>query len=180
MDVLKFKKKMIAEEAKSLLRLQEKGEKGNEFLMRSIIKDQDFVEGNFPIAFVQYCIKKVDSVCSEVIKDYKSCELEFQNNMIEFWQRIDRRTRKKKPEIGDLVVMHNMKHNKLLTSGQFGIIVEVNKDSSFKTIEGSIISQFEEEAFTSQYAGVRLRERSPKGSSKMRVLGYFSPWIDRQ
>ena len=179
-EILKFKRRMLVEEAKTLFRLQELGKEGDEYLMRSIIRDEDFVKGNFPIAFVEHCIKKVDLVCEEVVEDYKKCDLKFQDNILEFWQGMDRRCKKKRPEVGDIVVMHYMKHNRLLTSGQFGIIVEVNRDLTFKTIEGNVISQFEDEPINTQTAGIKSRDRLPRGTNKMRVLGYFSPWIDRE
>jgi hypothetical protein len=179
-EVLKFKRAMLVEEAKSMATLQEGGERGDDFLMRSMVRTGGIGKGNFSIAFVEHCIRKVDNVSESFIDDYKRSESIFDDNVIKFWQSLPRASKYRQPHVGDIAIFHhNDRRGKLITSGQFAIITEVNRDLSFKTIEGNVVSQFEDEATTSQYNGIRSRIRHTKGTSKMNVLGYFSPWIER-
>lgn len=176
-SMLDLKRILLAEEAKKLFELQEKGEGG--FLLRTITGDPEFYGQNWGICFLQQCIKNADDIGRALFPEWKDADLVFDDDMLKFWQNMDRRYRKLKPAPGDLVIMHYVKQNKLLNSGQIGIIVGTERNLSVRTLEGGVISQFDDEPIASQKDGIRERLRSSKGTAKMRVLGYLSPWMER-
>jgi hypothetical protein len=176
---LDFKRSLMLQEAHKLKRLNDQMGSANDALIRALVGMHNEVKGNLGVAFIQECVASVDALGSSLDPNYVPCAMKWTDDMLSMWQGLDGRCKKLRPVPGDLVIMHHVKHNKLIMSGQLGIIMHVNKDLTVDTLEASMISQFEEEAVSSQTVGIHNRLRTPKGTSKMRVLGYFSPWIDR-
>ena len=178
--MLDKKRAMLLDEARKLKSLNDMMGSNNEYLVRAITAHHEYSKGNWGLSFIQHCVKNVDETGKSLFgKDYKECNLKWTDNMLEFWQGLDKRNKKGRPVPGDLVIMHHVKNNQLVTSGQLGIIVNVNRDLTVNTLEGGIVSHFEQEPITQQRIGIHERLRTSKGTARMRVLGYLSPWIDK-
>lgn len=177
---LDFKRTLLLEEAHKLKTLSDLMAINNDPLIRVISGMPGHVQGNWGISFIQTCVNNVDTIGAKLMPDkYIKSEFKWTDDMLSLWQQMDGRCKKGRPVAGDLVVMHYVKHNRLIMSGQLGIITKVNPDLTVHTLEASLISQFENEPLSSQVPGIHDRLRTSKGTARMRVLGYFSPWTDR-
>lgn len=176
-SILDLKRKFLVDEACKLKHIDTLLGEDREKLVRGIVRDTN--ESNWDIAFVQYCIKEAEKICDNLGIEHQHSEFNWKDKTLEMWMDMDRRYRKQRASVGDIVIMHYVKHGKLLTSGQVGIITNVNQNLTVNTLEGNVISQFEDIPLYQQNVGIHRKLRSSKGTAKMRVLGYFSPWLDR-
>lgn len=176
-SVLDLKRKLLVDEACKLKKIDGLLGEARETLARGITEDQD--EPNWDLAFVKFCINEVEKACDNLGIEHKKSEFNWKDKTLDMWMDMDRRYRKQRASVGDIVIMHYVKHGQLLTSGQIGIITEVNQNLTVQTLEGGVVSQFEDVPIHQQHMGIHRKLRTSKGTAKMRVLGYFSPWLDR-
>jgi hypothetical protein len=93
------------------------------------------------------------------------------------WQNMDRKYKKLKPERGDIILGHHVKHDSLVTHGFLSIITSVDQNLLMNTIEGCTINPYDEEPKHSQYNGLRRKQRVLNTKGKSRILGVFTPWF---
>lgn len=178
-SMLDFKRHLLLDQALYLKEVNDTLKGQNDPLIRGISNREGYQKGNWGISFVQHCVERVDELGKKLKKDWIPSNLQWTDDMVKLWQNTDRRNKKPRPAPGDIVIMHYVKHNQLVASGQLGIIVGINSDLTVRTLEGSITSHFENEPVYLQVPGIHERLRAFKGTARMKVLGYISPWIDR-
>lgn len=176
-SVLDLKRQLLVDEACKLKHIDTILGEDRELLVRGIVSDMN--ESNWDIAFVQHCVREVEKICDRLEIEHIPSEFTWKDKTLEMWMDMDRRYRKQRASVGDIVIMHYVKHGKLLTSGQVGIITNVNQNLTVDTLEGNVVSQFEDIPLYQQNVGIHRKLRTSKGTARMRVLGYFSPWLDR-
>lgn len=176
--ILDIKRKMLVMEAESLLDWQKRGD-GDEYLLRTIISDPSIQTQNWGIAFIQHCINTVDKKMNLLFPDLRQdSETILTDKVVHTWQKIDRRCRRLRPIVGDIMVMNYIKQGRRIESGQYAIITDIIPGEGIRMLEGGIVSQFDDLPVYSQKNEIRERIRSPKGTSKMKTVGCFSIWRD--
>ena len=120
LEWLRVKKELFAREAEKLLAIQEKsGKDDHDYLVKSIVNEPDFVKGNLPFCFVQHCIRNTDLIYDLLDKSehHSHCKINFQDDVIKMWQKMDKKYKKIKPERGDVIIGHWHKQGGIITNG---------------------------------------------------------------
>lgn len=180
-EFLKMKKEILVREAEKLFEIQQKaGDPNNDFLVRSLVNEPDFIKGNLPFCFVQKCLKNTDDIFDLTYgnkEPHYRCDIHFTDDVIRMWQTMNKKYKKNRPERGDLILGHYVKQNSLVTNGFVGIVQSVNQDLVIQSLEASVRSIYEEEAKHAQFDGLKIKTRALNVKGKCRILGAFTPWF---
>lgn len=131
----------------------------------------------WPLAFVQFCIKKVDhdtdqdEIMSNIADDEgfaghftpsygHSSIFEF-HNYLEIWENIEKKFKLKKPVPGSLIIWKNE-----TGGGHIGIVVKATDSNRITVIEGT----------DSLERKVLKKTRSLKKEKDLTLVGIISPW----
>lgn len=181
LDFLRVKKDLLVREAERLLSIQENvGGNDHSYLVKSIVNEPDFIQGNLSFCFVQHCIRSTDDIYDILMSDkehHKRCDINFNPDVINMWRTIDRKYKKFRPEPGDIVLGHHSKKDVFQTNGFLGIVKSVDASLNMEIIEASVINNYDDEPRHQQFDGIKVRTRSLVGKGRSKILGVFTPWF---
>lgn len=181
LEFLKLKKEMFIREAEKYLDLQQKsGSDNHTYLVKALVNEPEFVKGNLPFCFVQRCIKNTDNIFEQLPLYAESntlCSIDFSDDVIKFWQSLNKKFKKNRPERGDVVVGHYNRKDSVVTNGFLGIVKSVDANLNMEIIEATVINNYDEEPRAQQFDGIKFKVRSLTGKGKSRILGIFTPWF---
>jgi hypothetical protein len=181
LEFLKIKKELLVREAEKLLEIQDNAGPGDHsYLVRSLACGPDHIKGNLPFTFVQRCIDRTDDIYDLLMSDIEQhtrCSIKLNTNVIEFWQKLDRKYKKLKPERGDIIVGHYNRQDKVVMNGMLGIVKSVDANLNMEIIEASVINIYDDESRAYQFDGIKLKVKALAGKGKCRILGVFTPWF---
>lgn len=165
-----MKEKLLIESALSFVGTQEDGDNSGALIQEF----QKAVDGkaqkeSWCLAFVQYCVKKID----ETTGGEKTCLFPTEHVMT-LWHKTCPEARLNKPIPGCLVLWQFWKDGQPTSSGHVGIVTQVTLNALI-TCEGNTSPSGE--GIQREGDGVYIKKRSLTGTSTMKVKGFLAPWL---
>lgn len=161
-------------EARRWVGVKEAGDNSGE--MVTMFQNWDDSPDHVPwcMAFVQYCLKQVDSAYAEINTSATKHKLKKGEHCMTVWEKSPQNCRSNKPQKGYVAIWQYYKDGKPTPSGHTGIVTGIdNTHGVFSTIEGN----------TSDSASVdregdgvfaKIRSLTPQGN--MKLVGFLNPW----
>lgn len=181
LEFLKHKKDLLVKEAEKFLEIQNNSnEKDHSYLVRSLANGPGNIEKNISFSFVQKCINNVDDIYDHLMSDIEQhhrFDIELKTDVITFWQGLNRKYKKTRPERGDIVVGHYNNKGKTVMDGFVGIVKSVDANLNMEIIEASVVNIYDDEPRAQQFDGIKLKIRALAGKGKTHILGVFNPWF---
>jgi hypothetical protein len=125
------------------------------------------------LGFVQRCLQIVDAQMAEAGEHGKTC-LRQTEWTIGLYQQAPSGSELDNPESGCIVVWEHSENGKATGKGHVGIVVGVNPDGTFQTVEGNTSAGV---GIQREGDGVYLRTRKRDSAGDMRILGFLTPWL---
>ena len=124
------------------------------------------------MAFVQFCVKHVDTLGGVIQLGFAEKTLLFASeHCLTVWNKTPAENRVSKPTNGSIVIWQHVDANGIGTlNGHTGIVIAVGRDG-FQTVEGNT-----GDAGGREGDGVYLKTRSYSGHGTLRVKGFISAW----
>lgn len=180
LEFLKLKKEVFVQEAEKLFEIQKNaGGIDHAYLVRSLANGPDHIRGNLPFTFVERCINYTDDLYDllKFPEPHARCDIKLNTNIIEFWQKLNKKYKKLRPERGDIIVGHYNRKDKIVMNGFLGIVKSVDANLNMEIIEASVVSIYDDEPEAQRIDGLKIRTRAFAGKGKCRILGVFTPWF---
>ena len=180
-NLVKNKKELLIKEAEKYIGIQKSsGEKNHTYLVRALANGTYGIEQNVSLSFINKCIKSVDDICDFLIPEnehHKRCEIKLSSNVIRFWQDLNKKYKKTRPEKGDVIVGHYVNRDKVVMEGFLGIVRSVDANGNLEIIEASVINNYDDEPRHAQYDGIKIKTRVIGTKGKSKIIGVFTPWF---
>lgn len=119
------------------------------------------------MAFVQYCLKKVDASGGAASWIFKT------EHCLTCWNKTPKEARLTKPEVGSIVIWNHYQNGKPTTAGHTGIVEKIVDANTMITIEGNTGAG---DGINREGDGVYRRKRLIGNSGSFVVLGFLKPW----
>lgn len=180
LEFLKLKKEIFIREAEKIFEIQKNAiSTDHNYLVRALANGPDHIKGNIAFTFVQKCINHTDDIYDMLKHEepHARCDIRLNTNVIEFWQKLNKKYKKIKPERGDVIVGHYNRKDRIVMDGFLGIVKSVDANLNMEIIEASVISIYDDEPEAQRFDGLKVRTRGLAGKGKCRILGVFTPWF---
>ena len=168
-EQVKYKPDALSALVKEALKYKNIHEKGGNNKGPEVEMFQKAVDGKasgeaWCMAFVQYCIKKVQTELNIKSNIYKA------EHCMTVWNKSPESMRVAKPAPGCVVIW---RHGNT-TNGHTGIITEIVDNDYFMSIEGNTGPS--DDVVVREGDGVYRKRRAMKGNGDMKVVGFLNPW----
>lgn len=175
LDIKTMKLRLLVHEAKSWIAFTERGgdNKGQVVEAFQMVVDGTAEGEPWCMAFVQYCMKQVDSAMEEMFRrKLPTSGLEKSEHCLTTWHKSPIPNKFRSPLAGRVVIW---RHG-ISTSGHTGIVVQVEKNTGYIwTVEGNTGDS--NSSVQREGDGIYLKRRSTKGTGNMKIVGYLQPWV---
>lgn len=172
-DMKDFRYRLLMAECRRWIGTKEKGNNKGEIV--TLFQNWDDIPGHYAwcMAFVQFCVKAVDTVTEIVAGSDVKTKLYPSEHVLTVWNKTPKELRSDVPKPGYITVWQFFKDGKQTASGHTGIVVSVDGDK-FLSVEGNTGPS--EKTIQREGDGVYLKKRTVRGLQNMRVKGWLKPW----
>ncbi|MGZ6369959.1 MAG: CHAP domain-containing protein [Bdellovibrionota bacterium] len=161
---------LLVEEAERWIGVQEVGANNRGQLVELFLNSIGLAPGlPWCMAFVQFCVAQVDRLASSIDPSAVANRMFRSAGCAMVWNMTSTELRSSTPEMGSVVIWKHATSSE----GHCGIVIGVNGDGSFDTVEGNTSPS---PGVNRDGDGVFRKSHSQTPTGAMELVGFICPW----